>query len=780
VEYLDVVVVGAGLSGIGAGHHLQTECPWASYAILEARDAIGGTWDLFRYPGIRSDSDMHTLGYSFRPWDGDKSIADGDSILQYIRDTAAEEGIDRHIRFGRRIVRAEWSSAEARWTLTVEHTDGADGSDGGDTVTEQLSCSFLFSCTGYYRYDHGYQPDFPGMDDFAGTVVHPQHWPEDLDYAGKRVVVIGSGATAVTLVPSLAKDAAHVTMLQRTPSWIASVPSRNPAADVLAKVLPARHAANATRWTLALGTQATYHLSKRRPKVVRRALRRGHVRDLPAGYDIDTHFTPAYDPWDQRLCAVPDGDLFRAIRRETASVVTDRIETFTPNGIRLESGVELPADIIVSATGLELLFLGGIDLVVDDQPVDVSQRLAYKGMMLEGVPNLALAIGYTNASWTLKADLTCDYVTRLLNHLRATGLRQCTPHRGDATVSPAPLLGLNSGYIQRSADRFPQQGTAFPWQVHQSYLRDYRALKLGDIEDDTMEFSNPGDTPRPTEQPATPGRFEDRVAAVTGAGSGIGRALAVELSRRGCHLALSDVDESGLAETVSRCEGAGVKVTSSLVDVADRAAIEAWAEQVVGEHGRVNLVFNNAGVALGATVESMSQDDLRWLMDINFWGIVHGTQTFLPHLEASGDGHVVNLSSVFGLISVPSQSAYNASKFAVRGFTDALRMELEIDGRPVSATTIHPGGIKTNIARNARLDDSVAGLAGSRHEVGDAFDRIAMTSPAKAARQILTAVERDRRRALIGPDAKVIDLISRLPAGLYQRVLVAGARRGRR
>jgi NAD(P)-dependent dehydrogenase (short-subunit alcohol dehydrogenase family) len=465
-------------------------------------------------------------------------------------------------------------------------------------------------------------------------------------------------------------------------------------------------------------------------------------------------------------------------------VVTDRIETFTPTGIRLESGVELEADIIVSATGLELLFLGGIELVVDGEPVDVSQRLAYKGMMLEGVPNLALAIGYTNASWTLKADLTCDYVTRLLNHLRTTGLRQCTPQRGDATVSPAPLLGLNSGYIQRSADRFPQQGTAFPWQVHQSYLRDYRALKLGDIEDDTMEFTNPGDTPpssaQPAEQAATPGRFEDRVAAITGAGSGIGRALAIELSRRGCHLALSDVDESGLAETVSRCEGAGVKVTSSLVDVADRAAVEAWAEQVVGEHGRVNLVFNNAGVALGATVESMSEDDLRWLMDINFWGVVNGTQAFLPHLEASGDGHVVNLSSVFGLISVPSQSAYNASKFAVRGFTDALRMELEIDGRPVSATTIHPGGIKTNIARNARLDDSVADLAGARHEVGDAFDRIAMTSPAEAARQILTAVERDRRRALIGPDAKVIDLISRLPAGWYQRVLVAGARRGRR
>jgi len=482
-EHLDVLIVGAGLSGIGAAHHVQTKCPWATYSVFEARDAIGGTWDLFRYPGIRSDSDMFTLGYSFRPWDGERSIADGASILQYIRDTAAESGIDRKIRFNHRIVRAEWSSAEARWHVTAERTDT------GDQV--ELTCGFLFSCSGYYRYDRGYLPDFPGMDSFGGTVVHPQAWPDDLDYAGKRVVVIGSGATAITLVPSIADTAAHVTMLQRSPTYIASLPARNPLADVLRKVLPGRLAGPAIRWALALGTQASYQISKRRPSLVRKVLLRGVRRQLPDGFDVEKHFTPRYDPWDQRLCVVPDGDLFKAIGQGRASVVTDHIDTFTEQGIRLQSGEELEADIVVTATGLELLFIGGIELVVDGEAVDVSKKLAYKGMMLEGVPNLALAIGYTNASWTLKCDLTCDYVVRMLNHMHDRGLRQATPVNEDESVSPAPLLGLSSGYVQRSADRFPKQGSRFPWQVHQSYLRDYRALKMSDVEDEAMVFSNP-------------------------------------------------------------------------------------------------------------------------------------------------------------------------------------------------------------------------------------------------------------------------------------------------
>jgi cation diffusion facilitator CzcD-associated flavoprotein CzcO len=485
MEHLDVLIIGAGLSGIGAGHYIQTKCPWASFAIFEARDAIGGTWDLFRYPGIRSDSDMFTLGYSFRPWDGRNPIADGDSILQYIRDTAADEGLDKRIRFRHRVIAAAWSSDDGLWHVTAQR------SDTGDAV--ELTCGFVFSCSGYYRYDRGYQPAFPGMDRFGGTVIHPQAWPEDLDYEGKQVVVIGSGATAVTLVPAMAKTAAHVTMLQRSPSYIATVPATDPIADVMRKCLPEARSGPAIRWYKALTTQGMFNLSRRRPQLVKRILRKLVQWQLPRGYDVDTHFTPRYDPWDQRLCAVPSGDLFKTIKRGTASVVTDRIAAFTETGIRLESGDEINADIVVTATGLELLFIGGIELSVDGEPVDVAGKLTYKGMMLEGVPNLAVAIGYTNASWTLKCDLTCEYVTRLLNHLRATGQRQCTPRNHDESVAPLPLLGLSSGYVARSADKFPKQGSRFPWQVHQSYLRDYRALKLQGIEDDAMTFSNPVD-----------------------------------------------------------------------------------------------------------------------------------------------------------------------------------------------------------------------------------------------------------------------------------------------
>ena len=481
MEHVDVLIVGAGLSGIGAAHYLQTKCPWATYEIFEARDAIGGTWDLFRYPGIRSDSDMYTLGYSFRPWDGEKSIADGDSILQYIKDTAAEAGIDDHIRFNHRITRAEWSSDAARWTITAERTDTG--------ATVELTCGFLFSCSGYYRYDRGYEPDFPGKERFAGTIVHPQQWPNDLDYAGKRVVVIGSGATAVTLIPALATTAAHVTMLQRSPSYVTSLPAKDPIARLLRRALPSRWAGPAIRWYKAITTQGMYALSRRRPELVKALLRKAVERQLPPGYDVDTHFTPRYNPWDQRLCVVPNGDLFQAIKAGTASVVTDHIASFTKTGMLLESGTQLEADIVITATGLELLFIGGIEMSVDGETINLPSKLTYKGMMLEGVPNFALAVGYTNASWTLKCDLTCDYVSRLLNHMRARGQTACTPVNRDASVTAQPLLGLTSGYVQRSADRFPKQGSKFPWQVHQSYLRDYRALKMRGVEDDAMVFS---------------------------------------------------------------------------------------------------------------------------------------------------------------------------------------------------------------------------------------------------------------------------------------------------
>jgi cation diffusion facilitator CzcD-associated flavoprotein CzcO len=485
--HLDVLVVGAGISGIGAAHYLQAKCAWASYGIFEARDAIGGTWDLFRYPGIRSDSDMHTLGYAFRPWRGEESIADGTSIRRYIEDTAAEEGIDRHIRFRHRVVRADWSTPEARWHVTAERTDT------GEVV--ELTCGFLFSCGGYYRYDHGYMPDFARMDRFMGTIVHPQAWPDALAYAGTRVIVIGSGATAITLIPSLAETAAHVTMLQRSPSYIAVLPSRSPLAALLRRVLPQRWSGHALRWFNALATQAFFQVSRRRPEFVKKMLRRGLEQQLPPGYDIATHFTPRYNPWDQRVCLDFDGELLKAIGAGTASVVTDQIETFTEKGVRLASGAELEADVIVTATGLELLFLGGIAVSVDGAAVRVADKMTYKGMMLEGIPNLAVAVGYTNASWTLKCELTCAYVCRLLNHLRQTGLRQCMPVNRDPSVVAAPLLPLSSGYVQRAAHAFPKQGQRFPWQVYQSYLRDYRAMKLSSVEDDAIVFSNPAPGP---------------------------------------------------------------------------------------------------------------------------------------------------------------------------------------------------------------------------------------------------------------------------------------------
>jgi len=481
-EHLDVLIVGAGLSGIGAAWHLQRDHPGRSYAILEARDAIGGTWDLFRYPGIRSDSDMHTLGYRFRPWTAEKSITDGQSILDYVRDTAREAGIDRRVRYRHRVVRAEWSSADARWTVEVERAET------GETVT--MTCDFLWTCSGYYSYDEGYTPDFPGRERFRGEVVHPQHWPEDLDYAGKRVVVIGSGATAVTLVPSMAGRAEHVTMLQRTPTYIVSQPAKDPIASRLRRFLPDRAVYSIVRWKNVLLQTGVYKLAKRRPNAVKRMVRRGLERALPAGFDIDAHFTPPYDPWDQRLCLVPDGDLFRALGDGSASIVTDRIATFTEGGIELESGRELEADVIVTATGLNLLFLGGMELVMDGEPVNLPKKMTYRGMMLSGVPNFAFTTGYTNASWTLKADLVSEYVCRLLAHMDAGGHRQCVPEV-TGSVEEQPLLDFNAGYVLRTIDQFPKQGSVEPWKLRQNYVFDRRTIRRGRIDDGTMRFSSP-------------------------------------------------------------------------------------------------------------------------------------------------------------------------------------------------------------------------------------------------------------------------------------------------
>ncbi len=494
IEHLDVLIVGAGLSGIGAAHHLQEAFPWRSYAILEARDSLGGTWDLFRYPGIRSDSDMHTLGYRFKPWTQAKAIADGPSILEYVRETAEEGGIASQIRFHHLVVRAEWSSEESRWTVEAKRADS------GETV--RLSCDYLWVCSGYYRYDEGFTPEFEGNEDFKGDIVHPQHWPEDLDYAGKRVVVIGSGATAVTLVPAMAEEAAHVTMLQRSPTYIASMPAEDPIASGLRKLLPQRAVYSIVRWKNVLLQAFIYQLSRRRPQAVKRMIRRGVERSLPADYDIDKHFKPKYNPWDQRMCLVPNGDLFKAIREGRASVVTETIERFTETGIRLDSGESLEADVIVTATGLNLLFLGGMQMSVDGEPIDVSQRMAYKGMMLNGVPNCAFTVGYTNASWTLKADLTSEYVCRVLAHMDAHGFGKSAPEVPAHGVEEVPLLDFTSGYVLRSLDKFPKQGSVEPWKLRQNYVLDIRTIRRGPIDDGAMRFSAPSAAPRPSDMVA--------------------------------------------------------------------------------------------------------------------------------------------------------------------------------------------------------------------------------------------------------------------------------------
>jgi monooxygenase len=484
LEHLDVLIVGAGLSGIGAACHLQADCPGKSYAILEARAASGGTWELFRYPGIRSDSDMFTLGYSFKPWKEAKSIADGPSILHYIRETARENGVEQRIRYNRRVVAASWSSAQARWTVEVEHAETGE--------SERLTCGFLFGNTGYYRYDEGYTPELPGIERFTGEVVHPQHWPEDLDCSGKRIVVIGSGATAVTLIPSLAVDAAHVTMLQRSPSYVFSLPAGDPIADVLRRLLPAKVAYPIVRMkNVALAT-LLFQASRRAPRLMKRLIRRGVANRLPADYDVDTHFKPRYDPWDQRLCLVPDGDLFEAISNGRASVVTDQIEAFTERGVRLASGAELEADVLVTATGLNLLLLGAMSLSVDGREVVPSETVGYKGMMLSGVPNLAFTVGYTNASWTLKADLVAGYVCRLLNHMDERGARICVPRAPEPTQPTLPFLDLDAGYVRRASETLPRQGINPPWRLHQNYVRDVMMLRYGPVEDDAIAFSANG------------------------------------------------------------------------------------------------------------------------------------------------------------------------------------------------------------------------------------------------------------------------------------------------
>jgi cation diffusion facilitator CzcD-associated flavoprotein CzcO len=475
---LDVIIIGAGLSGIGAAVHLQKRCPGKTYSILEGREAIGGTWDLFRYPGIRSDSDMFTLGYDFKPWSNPKAIADGSSIRAYVREAAAEHGVDRHIRFGHAVERAEWDTTQARWTIHARCK--------GEVV--RLTARFLMTCAGYYKYAQSHVPEWTGMKRFKGPLVVPQFWPENLDYSGKRVVVIGSGATAVTIVPAMAEKAAHVTMLQRSPTYMVSRPGQDELANRLRKLLPAKLAYDLVRTRNVLLQLLFYKLARSRPEKTKERLLALLRPELPEGFDIKKHLTPRYAPWDQRLCLVPDNDFFKALKSGAASIVTDEIESFTETGLQLKSGAVLEADIIVAATGLELENVGGIKLVVDGSPVVFGEKFLYKGMMYSGVPNCANVFGYTNASWTLKADLTCAHVCRLLNHMDKNGFAQVTPRLADPAMKPAPWVDFSSGYIQRATATLPKQGLRAPWKLHQNYILDLVDLRLAGVENPELEF----------------------------------------------------------------------------------------------------------------------------------------------------------------------------------------------------------------------------------------------------------------------------------------------------
>ena len=499
VEHIDVLIIGAGLSGVGAACHLQDKCPKREFAVLEARDCVGGTWDLFRYPGVRSDSDMFTLGYAFRPWTATKSIADGQAILRYVRDTARERGIEDRIRFNHRLRRASWSSRDGRWTVEAD--------SGPSRQPVYMSCNFLLACCGYYSYAEGYAPQFPGIARYKGRLVHPQNWTADVEYAGKRVVVIGSGATAVTLVPEIAKSAAGVTMLQRSPTYVVAWPDEDRIANALRRWLPAKTACALTRWKNVAAGIYFYRLCKRDPERAKAMILEGVRSALGPNYDVATHFTPRYNPWDQRLCLAPNGDFFQSIREGRTTIVTDEIETFVERGLKLRSGRQLDADLVITATGLNLQVLGGAELAIDGGSVDPATTLSYKGVLYSDIPNLASVLGYTNASWTLKADLISGYVCRLLNYMDRHGYVHCTPRNTDPTIERLPPVDFSSGYFQRAIDKLPRQGSRKPWRIHQNYLLDLMDLRLARFDDGVLEFAS--------RSPAPAGRESTRADAAS-------------------------------------------------------------------------------------------------------------------------------------------------------------------------------------------------------------------------------------------------------------------------
>jgi cation diffusion facilitator CzcD-associated flavoprotein CzcO len=493
VNHVDVLIVGAGLSGIGAARHIQEKLPNKSFQIVEMRESLGGTWDIFRYPGVRSDSDMYTLGYKFKPWTDPKAIADGPSILEYLHETASETGVDQHIRYGQKVVAANFSTDAARWTVTLEDASG---------TRSEVTCNFLYGNTGYYRYDQGHSPEFPGIDKYKGEVVRPQFWPEDLDYEGKRVVIIGSGATAVTILPAMTDKAEKVTMLQRTPSYLMTLPQVDPIARFLFRVLGDKRGYAVTRWKNATQTLAFYHFCRTFPKTARKLLMTGIRRQTGgSSVDVDTDFNPPYNPWDQRLCIVPSGDLFRALRDDKAAIATGHIETFTEDGITLKSGEHLPADIVITATGLDLIPLGGIEISIDGVVGDASDTIVYRGCMLTDVPNFAFTVGYTNASWTLKADLVAEYTCRVLQHMDENGFNTFIPHNDDPNMKLEPLLDFPAGYVLRAIESFPKAGSSAPWKMRMTYHQDYYDFNRAEIDDGKLKFVNGIEDAPAAEQP---------------------------------------------------------------------------------------------------------------------------------------------------------------------------------------------------------------------------------------------------------------------------------------
>ena len=767
IEHVDVLIVGAGISGISAACHLAVHNPKHSYLMLEGRSDIGGTWDLFRYPGIRSDSDMYTFGFAFKPWTERRDIATAEAIQRYLNETVAEYGVRAHIRFGHRVTALDWSSERQHWIVTVTRAET------GDTI--EIACGFVMICTGYYNYDRGYVPDFPGIESFKGQIAHPQHWPEDLAYAGKRVLVIGSGATAVTVVPAMAETAAHVTMLQRSPSYLYSRPAIDAVAVFLRKVLPGRAAHALTRLKNLLFGHYIYFISKKRPEMVKKFLRDEIVKVVGPDFDVDTHFTPHYNPWDQRLCLTPDADILVALRDGKASVVTDTIDTFTEAGVRTASGREIAADIVVPATGLQVEILSGVAMTVDGRRIEAGEIVTYKGMMGANVPNLIYTFGYSHLSWTLRADLTSHFLSRLLTHMGKHGYRSVVPALAPGAFETESAMQklADAGYIKRAVHRIPRQGPKPPWRNNDNYFLDYMSIKWGRLNDGVLRFTQDKAKtlalPMPVKRPRF--AFAGRTALITGAGSGIGRALARTLAARGCNLALVDANADTLAAVAAEVGSNRLVVSTYVLDVADPEAVARLPQQVLATHDSVDLLINNAGVALGGHFEDVTRDEFDWLMRINFGGAVNLTRAMLAHLKTRPDAHIANISSVFGLIAPPGQAAYCASKFALRGFTEALRHELA-DG-PIGVSAVHPGGIKTNIARDARIAEAVQAASDpeQRKRELSKTEKAFITSPEKAAEIILRGIERRRARILVGPDARVIATVERLFPTANLRVL---------